>query len=171
VFQCTTKYPTPLEEVGLNLLPVLRQRLSCPVGLSDHSGSPFPALAAMAQGAAMIEAHITFHRCQFGPDTAASLVPDEFALLARARDAFHTLSSHRLDKDAVAHSMADMRRLFGKSVALKQAQRKGTVLTRDMLTTKKPGTGLSPEAIESLIGRKLARDVSANELLTTSDLI
>ena len=171
MFQCTTKYPTPLEEVGVNLLPILRDRLSCPVGLSDHSGSPFPSLAAMAQGAAMIEVHIAFHRRQFGPDTVASLVPEEFALLARARDAFHTLLSNPVDKNAVAQSMADMRRLFGKSVALKQAQPKGTVLTREMLTTKKPGTGLPPDAIESLVGQTLARDVSANELLAASDFI
>ena len=154
MFQCTTKYPTPLADVGLNILLELRDRLSCPVGLSDHSGSPFPSLAAMAQGAAMIEVHIAFHRRQFGPDMVAS-VPQEFALLARARDAFHTLLSHPVDKNAVAQSIADMRRLFGKSVALKQAQPKGTLLTREMLTTKKPGTGLPPDAIESLVGRRL----------------
>jgi N-acetylneuraminate synthase len=171
VFQCTTKYPTPLEQVGLNLLPVFRDRLACPVGLSDHSGSPFPALAAMAQGAAMIEVHLTFHRRQFGPDTIASLTPDDFALLARARDAFHTMANHPVDKDAMAQSLAGMSRLFGKSVALKRAQVKGTVLTRDMLTTKKPGTGLAPEKMDSLIGRTLARDISASELLAESDLV
>ena len=166
VFQCTTKYPTPLEEVGLNLLPILQQRLSCPVGLSDHSGSPFPALAAMAQGAAMIEVHLAFHRRQFGPDTAASLVPEDFALLRRARDAFHILASHPVDKDAMAQALVGMGQLFGKSVALKAPQAKGTVLTRDMLTTKKPGTGLPPGRIDDLVGRALARDMSTSELLS-----
>ena len=51
LMQCTSRYPTPLSEVGLNVLEEMRRRYSCPVGLSDHSGTPFPALAAMARGA------------------------------------------------------------------------------------------------------------------------
>ena len=170
VFQCTTKYPTALEDVGLNLVPLLAERYSCPAGLSDHSGQPFPSLAAMAQGAAMVEVHVAFHRRQFGPDTIASLMPDELALLARARNAFHTLATHPVDKNAMAQSLAGMGRLFGKSIALKAPQKKGTVLARDMMTTKKPGTGLPSDRIDSLIGRTLARDVSAKELLAETDL-
>jgi sialic acid synthase SpsE len=98
-------------------------------------------------------------------------MPEDLALLARARDAFHTMLTHPVDKNAAAQSAADMRRLFSKSVALKQSRPKGTVLTRNMLTTKKPGTGLLPESIDSLVGRTLARDVSANELLTAADLV
>ena len=50
----------------------------CPVGLSDHSGSTAPALAAIARGADLIESHITFDRGMFGPDIPASLTVDEF---------------------------------------------------------------------------------------------
>ena len=171
VFQCTSKYPTPLEEVGLNLLSDLHERLACPVGLSDHSGSPFPALGAIARGAAMVETHLAFHSLQFGPDTVASLMPDDFALVTRARDAFHTMTNNPVNKAAMAQSLGDMSQLFGKSIALKAPQSAGTTLTRDMLTTKKPGTGVPPDRIESLVGRRLKRNVSASELLSEADLI
>lgn len=171
VFQCTSEYPTPLEHIGLNVISLLREQLNCPVGLSDHSGSPFPALAAMAQGADMIEAHLAFHRLQFGPDSIASLTSQDFALVSRARDAFHTMISHPVEKDALAKSLMHVQQLFSKSVALKTSQCKGTILTREMLTTKKPGSGLAPDKLESLIGRALARDVSASELLAESDLL
>ena len=88
LMQCTSRYPTPLSQVGLNVLDQMRSRYSCPVGLSDHSGTPFPALAAMARGATVIELHVTFDRRMFGPDVPASITFDELGFLCRARDAF-----------------------------------------------------------------------------------
>ena len=67
LLQCTSTYPCPLEEVGLNVIDELRARYACPVGLSDHSGSVFPGLAALARGADIVEIHVTFDRGMFGP--------------------------------------------------------------------------------------------------------
>lgn len=171
IFQCTTKYPTAFEDVGLNVLDELRDRYECAVGLSDHSGSPFPSLAAIARGADMIEVHLAFDRMQFGPDTVASLLPDQLSLVAAGRDAFYKMSQNPVDKNTMSASLSDVANLFGKSVTLKVAQVKGTTLTRDMLTSKKPGTGIPVEKIESLVGRTLKRNVSSQELLSESDLV
>ena len=62
VLQCTSRYPTSLTEVGLNVIDELRERFACPAGLSDHSGVVFPALLALAKGADIVEAHITLNR-------------------------------------------------------------------------------------------------------------
>ena len=62
-------YPSPLEEIGLNVMDELRERYRCPVGLSDHSGIVFPALAALARGADIVEVHVTLDRRMFGPDS------------------------------------------------------------------------------------------------------
>lgn len=170
VFQCTTKYPTPLAEVGLNVLDELRRRFDCPVGLSDHSGRPHPGLAAMARGADMIEVHFALSRSMFGPDVSVSLEPAELRLLADARDAFAEMDAHPVDNDAAAGQLAAMRALFTKSLAPVKALAKGTVLAADMLTTKKPGTGVPPSELPHLVGRRLKNAVGPDRLLRREDL-
>ena len=170
LFQCTSRYPTPLKEAGINVIDELQERFSCPVGLSDHSGLVFPSLLAMARGANLIEVHITLDRRMYGPDVPASLTVAEFSLVAQARDAFHKMDSHPIDKDAIAVKLADMRELFQKSVAPVRSLPKGTILTRDLITTKKPATGIPAGEIDQLVGRRLIRAVESNRVLTWSDI-
>jgi len=69
IFQCTTSYPCPPETWGLNIISEMLERFDCPIGLSDHSGTIFPSLAACQLGASMLECHVVFHKEQFGPDS------------------------------------------------------------------------------------------------------
>jgi N-acetylneuraminate synthase len=170
ILQCTTRYPTPFEAVGLNVMAELRERFRVPVGLSDHSGTVFPALAAMARGAALIEVHVAFDRRMFGPDVRSSLTVDEIEFLAKARDAFHAIDSQPVDKDAALASLQNVRALFNKSVALAGPQPKGTVLTKAMLTTKKPADGIPAADLEACVGRRLRTDVPADRVLVWADL-
>lgn len=170
IFQCTSKYPTPLAEVGLNVTADLRQRFGVPVGLSDHSGQVFPGLAAMAQGIDLLEVHVVFAEGMFGPDTPASLTPEQLKLVTDARDAFHTLATHPVDKDALAAELDSMRKLFNKSLALRSPLAAGTVLQREMLTVKKPGTGIPAKQLEACVGRRLRVDVPNDRLLRWEDL-
>lgn len=169
IFQCTTMYPTPLENVGLNLLEELSAKFHVPVGLSDHSADVLPPIAAMVLGASFIEVHLALHRAMFGPDTAASLLPDQLAEVCRARDAVFTLLTHKVDKDSHAAALEGSASLFGRSLALKQPQKAGTVLTAEMLTLKKPGFGLPPSELDTYVGRRLAQDVGAERLLRATD--
>lgn len=170
LLQCTSRYPVKLGEVGLNVIDVLRDRFNCPVGLSDHSGSVFPGLAAMARGASLIEAHIVFDRAMFGPDAPSSLTPAEFRLLANARVSFAEMLSNPVNKDALAAELSPMRAMFGKSVATVRDLPAGTILTRDMLTFKKPASGIPAADLDKLLGSCLKKDVSARQLLTWDDL-
>jgi N-acetylneuraminate synthase len=170
VMQCTSRYPTPLSEVGLNVLEELRKRYSCPVGLSDHSGTPFPALAAMARGAAVIELHVTFDRLMFGPDVPASITFEELGFICRARDAFVEMDGSPVDKDAMANSLASLREIFGRSLAPSQPLPAGTLLTPGMLVSRKPGGGIPMEAMQKVMGRRLARDVEPERILRWDDL-
>jgi len=170
LFQCTSKYPTALEDVGLNVIDGLRERFRCPVGLSDHSGSPWPALAAMARGADMVELHLVFDRRMGGADAPASLTIDEFRQVRAARDAFQVMDAAPVDKDAMAEALSDMRGLFTKSIAPVRALAAGTVLEADMLASKKPGTGIPAAEISNLVGRRLKRDVGPERLLNLEDL-
>src|SRR5919206_1957578 len=73
VLQCTSAYPTPPEQVGLNVLAELRERYRKPVGFSDHTRGRTAALAAVALGAAVVEKHFTLSRGAYGPDAAMGL--------------------------------------------------------------------------------------------------
>ena len=170
LFQCTSKYPTPLDEVGLNVLSEFRQRYACPVGLSDHSGSVYPSLAAMAQGAEMIEVHAILEAGDAGVDAAASLVPAEFRMLADARDAFHAMRVAPVDKDEMAETLKEMRGLFSKSAAPARALSAGTVIEADMLVPRKPGTGVPFVDRNDIIGKTLIRDVVPEHVLKWSDV-
>ena len=170
VFQCTSKYPTPLEGVGLNVIGEIRSRFHCPVGLSDHSGSIFPGLAAMAQDVDLLEVHVTFDKRMFGPDTIASVTLDDLRLLVEARRAFYTMFYNPVDKDAVASDLEKMKSLFTKSLAPARRLPAGTVLEAEMLTLKKPGTGIQAKELKKLTGRRLVRDVVPERLLKRDDL-
>src|SRR5262245_38219421 len=151
LLQCTSRYPTPFREVGLNILEEMRRRYSCSVGLSDHSGTPYPALAAMARGVSVIEVHVTFDRRMFGPDVTASITFDELAFLVRARDAFIEMHDNPVDKDIMAASLGFMRAAFGKSLAPVRKLSAGTLLTPDMFVAKKPGGGIPREAAQEIV--------------------
>lgn len=169
VLQCTSRYPTELEDVGLNVLDELRSRFFCPVGLSDHSGQVFPSLAALSMGASIIEFHLTLNRSMYGFDVSSSLTPAEIKLIVQARNAFMVMARNPVDKDKMAHELAPMRVMFGRSVAPRQDLAKGTRLERHLLTGKKPGGGIPVADMDAVVGRTLTRDVSADRLLRRED--
>ena len=170
VLQCTSAYPTPPEKVGLNVLPVLRERYRCAVGLSDHSGTIWPSLAAVTLGASVVEVHVTFSKHAFGPDVPASVTIDDLARLVEGVRFLERARAHPVDKDRAAAELEPMRRLFMKSVVARRALGAGTVLTGADLAAKKPGTGIPAERLSSLVGRRLARDVAADAVLMDEDL-
>lgn len=169
VLQCTSAYPSPPERIGLNLLAELRERYRCPVGLSDHSGTIFPALAAVTLGASIIEVHVTLSRAMFGPDVPASLTSDELQTLVSGVRFIETALAHPVDKDAYAAELGELRAVFGRSVVARVDLPAGTVLDDEHLAFKKPGTGVPPDRVESILGRRLARDVTADTLLSEED--
>jgi N,N'-diacetyllegionaminate synthase len=169
VFQCTTRYPTRLNEVGLNVIDEMHERFGVPVGLSDHSGSVWPSIAAMSRGAPLIEVHIAMHRLQFGPDTPASLNPSQLAQLVEARDAISELVSNPVDKNRTEKEYEDLRASFGRSLALRDSLPAGTIVELEHLAMKKPGEGLQLEELSKIVGRRLRSDVPADRLLRQED--
>jgi N,N'-diacetyllegionaminate synthase len=170
VLQCVSRYPTPLADVALNVIDEMRARYDSPAGLSDHSGQPWPALAAISRGAAIIELHITLSDRMFGPDVPSSLTVEQFRMVADLRDAVAVMDAHPGDKDAVAEELSDMRAMFGRSLAPKTNLRAGTLITEDMLVAKKPATGIPVGDSEAVIGRILVRDVPSDRLIAWDDL-
>jgi len=170
LFQCTTSYPCPPEELGLNVLEELRSRYSVPIGLSDHSGEIFPGLAAVSLGANMVEVHVTLSRDMFGPDVSASLTPAELRQLVDGVRFIEKALRFPVDKDKAARQKAELRQLFFHSVVARQNLAAGTILEKKHLTAKKPGTGILAERLNELVGRKLARSLKKDQLLAETDL-
>jgi N,N'-diacetyllegionaminate synthase len=170
VFQCTTAYPCPPEKVGLNLVAFYRERYGCWVGLSDHSATIFPGLAGVAVGMDMLELHVALSREMFGPDVIASVTTAELKQLVEGIRFIEHMRANPLDKDASARETAPLRRLFTRSIVAKDALPAGTVLAQEHLVIKKPGTGLSPDRLADVVGRRLVRPVAADQLLAPEDL-
>ena len=170
VLQCTTSYPCPPEKIGLNMLQVIRDRYKCAVGLSDHSGTIYPGLAAATLGADVIEAHVVMSRQMFGPDVPASVTTDEFGQLVQGIRFVERMLAHPVDKNELATEANELREIFTKSLVARTILEPGTLISSEHLVAKKPGTGIPVERMPEIIGRKLRRRVDADELLNEDDL-
>lgn len=111
LLQCTSAYPCPPERVGLRVLTDWRERFSSPIGLSDHSGTIYAGLAAVALGCDVLEVHVTFSRDAFGFDVASSITTQELRQLVEGVR-FIEKAKQPVDKDAMARELEPMRRLF-----------------------------------------------------------
>ncbi len=168
LMQCSSLYPCPPERVGLNVLQEMRARYDLPVGLSDHTRGLAAAVAAVAQGAVMIEKHLTFHRGMYGSDARHSAEPGEFkAMVAAIRDV-ETMLANEVDKDDLS-PYGEMKDIFEKSLVASEDLPVGTELKREHLAFKKPGDGIKAADYSQWLGRRLARAVSANTQLTPDD--
>lgn len=170
VLQCTSAYPTEPEGLGLNVLGELRERYGCAPGLSDHSGTIFPSIAATALGARVIEVHVALSRHMFGPDTPASVTVEELRELARGVRMIERALAAAVDKDAMAERLAGTRALFTRSVVASRDLPSGTVLAADDLAAKKPGGGMPAERLPALVGRRLRKSVAADAPLAEDHL-
>ncbi len=171
LFQCTSAYPCPPEQWGLNLLSQLEERFECPVGLSDHSASLAPGIAAVAMGASLLEFHVTFHPEMFGPDVPASLTVDQVHTLVQSIRQLDRALAAPVDKDEVAREAQPMRRLFTKSIVAACDVPAGTVLSDRHVAYKKPGDGLLASQFQSVLGKTTRVDLKTDQQITLSDLL
>lgn len=170
VLQCTTRYPTKPEEVGLSAIPLLRDALNCPIGLSDHSGTIYAGIAAAAVGASVVEVHVTFDRRMFGPDAAASLTIDELANLVQGIRFIERASRGDAGKP-LTPEIDSLRETFGRTLSVNRDLPAGHILAFEDLEAKKPaGRGLTATHLEGVLGRRLVRAKVRWDFLHEDDL-
>jgi N-acetylneuraminate synthase len=170
ILQCTSEYPTPPERVGLNLLEELRRRYGKPVGLSDHTLGPYACYAAVALGAELVEKHFTLSREAYGPDAALALEPAELAELVDGIREIEAMLAARVDKDAEAAALEEMKRVFEKSVVAVTDIPAGATIEPAMLAAKKPGTGIPASRLADVVGRRARTAISSDTVLREDDL-
>jgi N,N'-diacetyllegionaminate synthase len=168
VMQCTSAYPCPPERVNLRAMISMGERLGCLYGLSDHTPDIHVSIAAVALGAAAVEKHFTLDKNAYGPDHHSSLLPDDLArLVDGVRQIEAALGDGLKEHDS---SLDPVRATFEKSIVTRVAVQEGALLEREMLTTKRPGTGIPAVRLAEVVGRRAARPLEANALLEEADL-
>lgn len=169
VLHCTTQYPTPMEEVNLRAMNAIREAFNLSVGYSDHTlGIEIP-IAAVALGATVIEKHFTLDRSLSGPDHAASLVPEELkAMVSGIRNVEKAISGSGI-KEPTASELEN-RIAARKSIHLSKELNAGDSVRKQDLVMLRPGDGISPMEVDSVIGRKLKSTLSEGSKLTWEDL-
>lgn len=163
VLHATTEYPCPMEDVNLQAMRTMALAFGVRVGYSDHTQGIEIPVAAAAMGAVVIEKHFTLDRGMEGPDHKASLEPGELKAMVHAiRNVEAALGDGvKCPSPSEIKNMAVAR----KSIVARHPISKGDILSESNLTTKRPGTGLSPMLWDSIIGKPSPRDFSEDELI------
>ena len=168
VLQCTTAYPCPSEEVGLNVMLEMAQRFQLPVGLSDHTLSNYASFAAVTLGASVIEKHFTFSRQMYGSDAAHSLEPEELRDLVDGIRAIETMLTSKVDK-ADIRKYVGMKKIFEKSLVAAVDIPAGGKVDRADVSIKKPGSGISAARLNEFLGRRVKRDIEPGHIFCEED--
>lgn len=163
ILHCTTEYPTPMAEVNLRAMQTIQAAFSVAVGYSDHTQGIEVAIAAVAMGATVIEKHFTIDRNLPGPDHQASLEPSELKAMVTAIRNIEVALGDGIKR--LTPSEAKNRPIARKSLVANQAIKAGEVLGAQNMTTKRPGTGVSPMRWDEVLGRIATRDFAADELI------
>lgn len=163
ILHCTTDYPAPVEGVNLNAMITLKNRFGYPVGYSDHTRGIEVSVAAVAMGATVIEKHFTLDKTMNGPDHKASLEPDELKKLISA--VRNVEKAKGTGEKKPTGSEIKNRSVVRKSIVASRPIMKGEVFSTGNLTTKRPGTGISPMKWNEIIGTKADRDYKEDELI------
>lgn len=166
IFQCTTKYPTKAQDVGLNVIAEMRDRFNCKVGLSDHSGTIYPAIAAAAHGANAIEVHVTLSRRMFGPDVTSSITTDELIALVEGVTFTNEMIRHPIDKQSVGREFEELKQIFSKGIYAKTYIKKGETFTLDNISFKKPAGSIDAGRYKELLGRRVKTDLDPDDAVS-----
>lgn len=163
VLHCTTDYPTAPDDVNLRALLTLRDELDVEVGYSDHTEGITVAPIAVGLGAGVIEKHLTLDQSLPGPDHRASLEPADFAAMVRDIRIVEKILGNG---QKIPTKAEEANRLIArKSLVAAKDISAGEGFSADNLTTKRPGSGISPMQWDRVIGTKATRHFNADELI------
>ena len=168
VLHCNTEYPTPLADVNLKAMLDIQNTFGVAVGYSDHTLGIEVPVAAVALGATVVEKHFTLDKSMDGPDHKASLEPHELKQMVSAiRNIELALGD---GKKRPSESEFKNIIIARKSIHLKHELKQGHTLCKDDFIMKRPGNGISPMDLYSLIGKKLRSALLADHQLQLSDI-
>lgn len=169
ILHCVSEYPTHPKNVNLATITYLRKKYPryC-IGYSDHTVGISVPVAAVALGAEMIEKHITLDRRMRGTDQAGSLGPD--GLNRMVRDIRLLEMEMGEERMFIADGVKGAKAKLERSVASSRNIAEGEVITEKDIHLLSPGTGIAWKDRHTVLGKKAARDIPANEIIQSQDL-
>ena len=170
VLQCTSEYPCPPEQAGLNVLGEMKARYKdVTIGYSDHTTGVAVPLAAVIKGATVIEKHFTLSKKMYGSDAINSTEPDEFKRLVEEIRQVEIAKSYKVNKDEKAKDLADMKIIFEKSIVSSREIKNNEKIQFEMLAFKKPGDGIPARDYKKILGKKIRIQVGENHKFKLED--
>jgi len=186
VLQCVSCYPTALEDAAFGGCDALMAVLDCPIGYSDHTATHHPAPLLSPLNVCIFEKHFTYDTSAVGPDHGSSLNPEDFAEYVRCGqsaffndDSVEVLNGIRLKEPFLTYfgpiekrvldCERDVREVSRQSVVSACDIEPGTVITRAMLTIKRPGTGILAYELDTVVGRTASRAIEADVPMVEED--
>ena len=167
VLHCVSNYPAAPETVNIRAMDTMRRAFRRPVGYSDHTVGFEAPLAAVAHGASIIERHLTLSHDMPGPDHQASTEPEDFRRLV---DSIRIVEASLGDSvKRITERECEVRDVARRSIVAARNLPAGHRLTPDDIALKRPGTGMQPETMDTIIGKKLRRAVAPDTLLSPGD--
>ena len=168
LMHCLTNYPAKKEDANLNVIKTLEYAFKRPVGFSDHTSGIEMSVAAVALGSCVIEKHFTIDKNLPGPDHKASLEPHELSEMVKAIRNIEKGLGNGIKKPT--NDEIKIRKLVRKSIVAKEDIPKGSIIGKEMLDIKRPGTGIEPKYLDELVGKELIEDVKKDDLLKWNQL-
>ena len=166
--QCTSDYPAKVEDSNINVIKKMKEHFNVRVGYSDHTDGHLSALLALAAGATIFEKHFTIDREMDGPDHRASMEPKELKdYIVSLRTANLAMGSG-IKKPSVAEEMN--KRIVRKSIVASKKISKGETFSRENISCKRPGEGISPMEIDNIYGKKSSKDYLLDEMISLDEL-
>lgn len=163
VLHCTSEYPAPYNEINLKAMSTIANEFNVKIGYSDHSKGIEVPIASTALGATIIEKHFTLDRLMDGPDHKASIDPDELIKMVKSIRNIELALGNGVKE--LADSESKNVELVRKSIVANCDIKKGTIFTEEMLTTKRPGNGITPMLWHDVIGEKAKKDFYKDEMI------
>ena len=162
ILHCTSDYPANFKDLNLNFIKKLK-KFGYDVGYSDHSSSVITPSIAVTLGCKVVEKHFTLSRNLKGPDHKASLEPDELIeMINFIRDVEKMLGSE--DK-IITKSEQKTKLLVRKSLVARKNIKKGEIFSHENITTKRPGSGVSPFKIKKYFGKKSIKQFKKDQFI------
>jgi len=150
LLKCTSAYPAPVDEANLLTMVDMKERFGVKVGLSDHTIGSDVASAAVALGATVIEKHFIIDRSIGGPDSAFSMTADEFSAMVKSiRNVENSLGQVSYPTEMTSISG----RQFCRSLYVVKDISRGEIITPENVKSIRPGYGLHPKYLPSIIGK------------------
>lgn len=161
VLHCVSNYPTDPAELNLRNIETIRHAFDLPAGFSDHTMSTLSSALAVAHGASIIEKHFTLDRSRDGPDHPFALEPDELATLVDNLDVARQASGSK------TRALTDIQKRteYRRSIVTDRDLSAGETVTEDAVRFARPGDGIEPSAIDSVVGMEIQTDLPAEHAL------